>query len=483
MLLFLLAIAVLPIALVFLYYSIIFLRACYVLQKFRGPFAMPLIGNCYTSEALSIFKYFASLRKRYGKVFTFFTFYKPRLVVCDPVIARRILSDSKAFPKGEDYTHAFNHVFGAGLVTSNGEKHKKDRAIFGRFFVRNNVVKWTGPFNAIADDAIDDLMKVASNDGKPKPINIEKFFAVCALRLFMKFCTGADYKTMPEREHAICKAVSEGSNATGLALIFNLPLYSFLPQVQCMDKAVYEVRKEFNLARDKRLAEHARGENLDRDDCLNAMIEEKMNDKDMFDHFMTLICAGHDTSAYFSSYLVFLLAHHQDVQDKLRAEIENHFKGRTEVTADDMLELPYLAKVMQETLRFYAIIPGISRTSSEEVHIKEAGITIPKDLDLFIPMSIINRDPSIWENPSKFNPERFEGKTTDFTSAKNGFFPFGYGSRTCIGNTLAQIESGILICKLLMRSRFEVDPGFKICITAGISLTTKGGINVICRPL
>ena len=95
----------------------------------------------------------------------------------------------------------------------------------------------------------------------------------------------------------------------------------------------------------------------------------------------------------------------------------------------------------------------------------------------------LNRDPSIWENPSVFDPERFEGKTTDFTSAKNGFFPFGYGSRTCIGNTLAQIESGILISKLLMRCRFDLDPGFKIRITAGISLTTKGGINVICRPL
>lgn len=93
------------------------------------------------------------------------------------------------------------------------------------------------------------------------------------------------------------------------------------------------------------------------------------------------------------------------------------------------------------------------------------------------------RDPTIWENPSVFDPERFEGKTVDFTSAKNGFFPFGYGSRTCIGNTLAQIESGILICKLLMRSRFDVDPGFKIRITAGISLTTKGGINVVVRPL
>ena len=75
-------------------------------------------------------------------------------------------------------------------------------------------------------------------------------------------------------------------------------------------------------------------------------------------------------------------------------------------------------------------------------------------------MAIVNRDPTIWENPFEFNPDRFEGKTTDFTSAKNGFFPFGYGSRwVCIRNTLAQIESGVFISRLLMRCRFELDPG------------------------
>lgn len=391
LLLFVIIIALAPLVLASLYFTFIFLRACYTLRKFRGPFALPLIGNCYTSEALSIFKYLASLRKRYGKIFTFFTFSKPRLVVLDPIIARRVLSDSKAFPKGSDYTHAFSHVFGKGLVTSNGDKHKKDRAIFGRFFVKNNIVKCTDSFNAIADDAIDDLLKVAVSDGKPKPLNIEKFFAVCALRLFMKFCTGADYKPMHDRELTICKIVSEASNATGTVVIFGLPLFSFMPQVKVMDKCRAEVRKEFDLALTKRKAEHDRGDNLDCDDCLNAMIEEKMDDADMFDHFMTLICAGHDTSAYFSSYLVFLLGKHQDVQDKLRSEILNHFKGRTEVTADDILELKYLAKVMQETLRFYAIIPGVSRKSAEEVHIKEASVTIPKGVELFIPMSIINR--------------------------------------------------------------------------------------------
>jgi len=390
MLLFVLLLALSPIALVCIYFTGVFLHYCWILRKFRGPFALPMIGNCYTSEALSIFKYLASMRKRYGKIFVFFGFAKARLVVIDPVIARRVLSDSKAFPKGADYTHAFSYIFGKGLVTSNGEQHKKDRATFGKFFVRGNIAKWTGPFNAISDAAIDDLIVASSNDGKPKPINIEKFFAVCALRLFMKFFSGADYRTMPEREQTICKLVSEASNATGTVVIFGLPIFSFLPQVKTMDKCMAEVRKDFTMAVTKRRLENEQGI-VPTDDCLNAMFQENMNDKDMFDHYITMIGAGHDTSAYFSSYLIFLLAKHQDVQDKLRAEVQNHLKGRTEVTPDDIAELTYLAKVMQETLRFYAIIPGVSRKSVEEVHIKEASVTIPKGVELFIPMSIINR--------------------------------------------------------------------------------------------
>jgi cytochrome P450 len=474
-----------PLVLGFLYFTAIFVKHCWTLRKFSGPFALPLVGNCYDPEvAKSIFKYLAAQRKRYGKLFIFFGFSKARLVVMDPVVARRVLSDAKAFPKGTDYTTTFAYLFGNGLVTATGDRHKQDRALFGKYFVRGNITKQAPVFNQICDHAVDDLLKDAlSTNGKFKSVDIQHFFAVCALRLFMQFCTGQDYRKFPDREKMLCKVVSNASNATGLLVLFGIPPFKFLPQTKVLDKAILEVGKDLTQAIQLRREAHARGEELETEDCLNAMLEAKMGDKEMFDHMMTLICAGHDTTAYFSAYLVYLLATHQDVQTKLRAEITEHFKGRKEVTPDDLAQLSYLAKVMQETLRVYAIIPGLTRISSEEVHIKEANVTIPKGVEMLIPLSIINRDPSIWTNPSVFDPERFDGKCTDFTSAKNGFFPFGYGTRVCIGNTLAQIESGILICKLLMQAQFDLDPGFKIRIMSGISLTTKGGINVLCRPL
>ena len=219
------------------------------------------------------------------------------------------------------------------------------------------------------------------------------------------------------------------------------------------------------------------------DDCLSAMIREKIPENDVQDHVMTLVCAGHDTTAYFSAFMFLLLAQHTDVQDKLRQELLEIVGDKEDVTMEDISKLNYLYKVMQETLRLYAVIPTVTREASEEVVIKEADITIPKGVQVMIPFFLMNRDPAIWDNPSVFDPERFDGKSVEFTSAKNGFFPFGYGSRTCVGNTLAQTEAGVFICHLLRKFKFEALPGFKPAIFGGISLTTLNGVHVVVKSL
>ena len=80
-------------------------------------------------------------------------------------------------------------------------------------------------------------------------------------------------------------------------------------------------------------------------------------------------------------------------------------------------------------------------------------------------------------------PDRFTGEGNEFTSARSGFFPFGYGARTCIGNTFAQLESAVFICTLLKRYRILEKEGFKPKIQAGISLTTSNGVHVVLKDL
>lgn len=468
-----------------LYFIGLFIIRKRLLRDFKGPFAIPFLGNCYNSEPLSFMRFLAELRKRYGKIFAVYPFAKAYLVICDPAVVRRVLSDTKTFIKGADYKDVFSVGFGQGLVTSSGEKHRHDRAIFGKYFIKSNVAKYTGVMNQVIKDVMEDkFAKPFKKSGAHSmPINIEDFFAITALRVFMTFCLNANFKDDPELEEEVCKKVSEGSGACAKMMLLNLPMWSIFTPVQKIISARKCVLKACSGIVADRKALMDKNEAGDLDDCLTAMLRENLSEKDLLDHVMTLVCAGHDTTAFFSSFMCLLLAQNPDAQDKLRDEINRVLGDRDEVTIEHVSELKYMQKVMQETLRLYAVIPTVSREATEDVVLKEAGITIPKGAVMLIPFFLMNRDPTLWENPSKFDPERFDASTVEFTSAKNGFFPFGYGSRTCIGNTLAQAEACVFMCHILRQYRFEALPGFKPTLYGGISLTTSNGVHVVVKPL
>jgi cytochrome P450 len=108
------------------------------------------------------------------------------------VAVRRILSDPKSFPKGKDYSDTFSIAFGMGLVTSSGEKHKNDRGIFGKYFVRANISKFINVINSLTLEAIEQYL--VDPNKKPKAHNIEEFFATLSLRTFALFGLGYDFR-------------------------------------------------------------------------------------------------------------------------------------------------------------------------------------------------------------------------------------------------------------------------------------------------
>ncbi|RYG67868.1 cytochrome P450 [archaeon] len=449
--------------------------------KFRGPMAFPVIGNAYDPAAVYFLRYLSTMRKKFGKIYTLFSFFSGFLVVCDPKVVRRILSDSKTFYKGTDYTMRFDIAFGEGLVTANGEKHRRDRTVFGKYFIRASIAKFAGTINKVSRACIDQYLTPLIKNGQSVSIDIEDFFAKLTLRNFMNFSLSTDLSHDLERERMVCDLVSKGSHAMGTIIVFALPLWSILPQVKTvkyMRDAMIQLFRDVLAQRRDRLS---RGLDGDVDDCLSAMLQDNMPENEMVDHFVTLVCAGHDTTAFFLSYTTYLLATHPEVQDKLYAAVMKQVGHKDEVTVDDFGELKYLHCIMMETLRYYAIIPAVTRVASEDVYIKEANVTIPKGVSLLCPMIVLNRDPEIWDKPSEFIPERFVEKGNDFTSAKDGFFPFGYGTRTCIGNLFAQVEAGITLCMMLKQFRFEAEPEFRPLIRAGISLTTSNGVKIVLK--
>ena len=411
-------------------------------------------------------------RRKHGKIFAFWPGNYAMVVVCDAKAARQILTDTKVFIKGSDYSDKFALVFGQGLVTSNGERHKKDRSCLAKYFIRSGVESYLGFMNVATREMIQDTL--VPHDGKE--MDLQEFFHMLALRVFGHFSAGHDYKTDPEA-HTINAAVSHGSHIIGEHIVLGLPVWGWIPRIRQLKKDVKFMHAHCEKLIANRMALRAEGK-PEPDDPLKGMLDQQMPREEMYEHFTTLLSAGHDTTAFFGCYMAYLLATNPDVQNRVKKEVKEVMGDRSDVTSEDIKNLVYTSNVMKETLRLYTVIPFVNRTTAEDITLRDADLTLPKGTTCLIPLFLMNRDPDVWENPNDFNPDRFADLNIGDNSAKHGFLPFGYGTRTCIGNTLALVEGAVMFVNIMQRVRFEAIPGWKPKITAGISLTAESGIRV-----
>ncbi|XP_072938212.1 cytochrome P450 6B5-like [Epargyreus clarus] len=164
--------------------------------------------------------------------------------------------------------------------------------------------------------------------------------------------------------------------------------------------------------------------------------------------------AGYETSATTMSFLLYELAKNTDVQDKLRNEIDevlNNHKG--EVTYEALMDMKYMKKVFDETLRKYPIVEPLQRNAKVDYQLPGTDVTLKKGQTVLMSPIGIHYDPKYYPDPEKFDPERFNPEIAG-SRHPCAYFPFGIGPRNCIGERFAKLQSRVCITKLL--SRFEV---------------------------
>lgn len=447
------------------------------LRHFPGPVPLPLIGNIHDPATRIFMKYLSNSRKKFGKIFVFWRGPSPLLVVSEPQVARQILTDTKTFIKGPDYTEKFAKALGEGLITSVGERHKNDRSLLSKYFIRGSIEKRIDQINYLTKEMMDRVLEPALG----YPIDLQNFFHVLALQIFGIHAISRDYLKEPELARWINDVVCHGSAMIGKYLSVGLPLFlwKFTPDLREVARNKNKLHQHWKEVVDERVQHLQSDEPNKIDDCLTAMINSSLTREQIYSQLTTLITAGHDTTAYFSCYVSYVIAMHQDVQKKLKEEIKTVMGDRIEVTAEDIHKMVYMRKVMQETLRQYAVAPNVTRVATQDITL-EPKIKIPKGTTILLPLFLIHRDTDVWENPSEFNPDRFDD-IDGFSSAKHGFFPFGYGSRTCIGNQLAIVEAAVMLTRILQKYTLLPNPNFKPKIVSGITLVSNNGIEVIIQ--
>jgi cytochrome P450 len=201
---------------------------------------------------------------------------------------------------------------------------------------------------------------------------------------------------------------------------------------------------------------------------------EGMNDEQLRDEVLTLILAGHETTATALSWIWYRLSEHPEVEAKLHAELDEVLGGRAP-TMSDLANLNYTGMVIDEAMRLYPPVWAIGRAAIDDDEIM--GYRIAKGSNLALVQWFAHRHPAFWENPERFEPERFSAERAGGRS-RYAYFPFSGGPRMCIGNIFALTEAQLVLASVAQRYRLRMVPGHRIELQPLVTLRSRYGVQV-----
>jgi len=211
-----------------------------------------------------------------------------------------------------------------------------------------------------------------------------------------------------------------------------------------------------------------------RSDVLSMLLDARdehgaaMTDDELRDEMLTLLLAGHETTATTLAWVIHHLLAHPAHLARARAEVDE--------VGDDVERLVFLDAVIKETLRLTPIIPLVARRVARATTI--GGHALPAGAVAAAAIYLVHRRPDLWPDPARFDPARFLGKKLDPTH----YFPFGGGTRRCLGMAFATFEMKIVLAAILARVDLAAGSDRVRLVRRGITLAPSDGMPVVARP-
>ncbi len=362
-------------------------------------------------------------------------------------------------------------VLGHGLLTSEEPLHMRQRRLAQPAFLRERIAAYAEVIGAQTEALIARWPVDTVIDLHPQMLEL-------ALRIVGKCLFDLD--TLDDVA-AIASAVD--------SFMSFLPL-SFLPfakQIQQLPIPAMTRLRNGKAHLDRliyAMIDERRSDPADRGDLLSMLLHatdpeggtasNTMTDQQLHDECVTIILAGHETTANALSFALHLLAHHPDVQQRLSEEARAVLGTRTP-TAADYERLTYATQVFAETMRLYPPVWVTARTCAKPYEI--AGYPIPVGATLFAPQYAVHRDPRLYDDPERFDPGRMTRQARS-ARPRYAYFPFAGGSRQCIAEGLAWME-GTLVLAVVARD-WRLSPAArsaaKLAVNPAISLRPKSGV-------
>ncbi|HEX7120588.1 MAG TPA: cytochrome P450 [Longimicrobiales bacterium] len=381
-------------------------------------------------------------------------------------IRRMLVTEQRSFVKGPSLGR-LKLLLGNGLLTNEGESHLRQRRLVQPAFHRERLATYAGMMTEYAE-------RTGSRWRHGETLDVHEEM----MRLTLAVAARAFFDADVEGDaHYIGEALDLSLRLFGYAILplGSLIQYAPLPWVRDLRRARARTEELIQrLIRERR----ARGE--DRGDLLSILIAARdtagdgggMTDRQLRDEIVTLMMAGHETTANALTWSWLLLSRHPHVETKLHAEIDRVLGDRPPEVSD-LPKLTYTRSVLAEALRLYPPAWILERQAVADF--EAGGYTIRRGSLLLASQYLVHRDPRWWPDPERFEPERW---LTDAPPSrpKFAYFPFGGGTRICVGEHFAWMEGTLVLATLARRwhLRFErpTDPEPEPLVT----LRPKGGL-------
>lgn len=221
----------------------------------------------------------------------------------------------------------------------------------------------------------------------------------------------------------------------------------------------------------------------DGDDLLTQLVavrdedDRALSTKQLRDEMVTLLLAGFETTAVALTFSLWLVATHPETEQMLVTELDEVLED-TLPDGRDQVELRYTHQVVQEAMRLYPPAWGIAREARTDLHVGD--YPVPRGTQLFFTQWVTHRDPRFWEDPERFDPDRFEDGA-GANRPKYAYYPFGGGLRTCIGKHFARLETAMVLATVMQSVHLEMDDPEAPDLQPAVSLRPRSPIRPTVR--
>ena len=365
----------------------------------------------------------------------------------------------------------FRRLVGRGLLTSDGEFWRRQRRLIQPVFHRDRV-------NLYAETMVRRAERVLSAWGDDETRDIHQDMTRLSMEIVTDTLFGVDAPDFSETAGDIFHTLAEYFTAqTGPGWVIN----NWLPTPA--NRRFHRVARRLDALVFKIIAERRACGRLEGRDLLSMLIQARdedggaMTDQQLRDEVLTLLMAGHQTTALTLSWTCFLLSGHAGAAAQLRQELAEVLGGRAPETAD-LPRLRYTGMVVKEALRLFPPAYAVGRQAVRECVV--GGYLVPAGAQLLMSQWVVQRDARHFDDPEEFRPERWAGDL-EARLPKYAYFPFGGGPRQCIGGSYALTQAVLLLAAVAQQFWFEPEPGQNVELMAAMSLRPRDGIKLRVR--